>query len=207
MSNQIIKPGAPVRAVRAMVNGKPVAVELAVEDERQDIAAREAQAYAKGFADGKKAGIESVHQQVGGLYHLLDAMVAQLRAEQQRLLRQAEPAIAKIVMAVVRRVLRRELDGDSEYVAAMVREALRYVHDSTKVVVRVHPDDAALLRDKSAELAAGVEGLEELELKEDPHLTRGGCVVETDLGAIDARLEAQLEEIAHELEEALIGQS
>ncbi len=207
MSKQIIRPGAPVRTVRALANGRAVSVEIVREDERQDAAEREAQAYAKGFAEGKKAGMELAHQQVGDLYRQLDAMVSQLVAEQQRLLRQVEPTLIKIVMAVVRRVLRRELDGDSDYVTAMVREALRYVHDSTKVIVRLHPDDAVLLRDKAEELAAGAQGLEQVELKEDPHLTRGGSLVETDLGTIDARLEAQLEEIAHELEEALIGQS
>ncbi|MGQ9853574.1 MAG: FliH/SctL family protein [Candidatus Oleimicrobiaceae bacterium] len=207
MSKQIIRPGAPVRGVRAIANGRAVPVEIVRHNEHEDAAEREAQAYAKGFADGKKTGIELAHQEMGEMYRQLGALVSQLIAEQQHLLRQAEPTLINVVMAVVRRVIRRELAGDSEYAATMVREALRYVHDSTKVVVRMHPDDAALLRDKVGELTAGAQGLEQLELKEDPHLAPGGCLVETDLGTIDARLEAQLEEIAHELEEALIGQS
>ncbi|MBC7187196.1 MAG: hypothetical protein H5U38_09200 [Calditrichaeota bacterium] len=206
MSKQVIKPGGQVRAVRATLNGRPLSVQVvpATEAEAVDSAT---QAYAKGFADGKKAGEENARKEVGSLLQQLRTLVNQVAEHQQRLVREAEPVLVKIVMAVAQRVLKRELNGNSQYIEAMVREALKYVHDSTRVVVHVHPDDAVVLRQRVNDLAASVDGLELLELKEDPRLARGGFVVETDLGTIDARLEAQLNEIAHELEESLVGQS
>lgn len=206
MSKQVIKTGGQVRAVHATLNGRPLSVQVvsAAEAEAADSAA---QAYAKGFADGKKAGEEAARREVGALVQQLRTLVHQVVEHQQRLVREAEPALVKMVMAVVQRVLRRELNGNSQYIEAMVREALKYVHHSARVVVHVHPDDAVVLRQRVNDLAASVDGLELLELKEDTRLARGGFVVETDLGTIDARLEAQLDEIAHELEESFVGQS
>ncbi|MCR4438156.1 MAG: FliH/SctL family protein [bacterium] len=206
MSKQIIKPGGQVRAVRATLNGHPLSVQIVPEAEGEAVD-NVAQAYAKGFAEGKKLGEETARKQLGALLQQLEALVNQVVGQQQCLLREAEPTLVKIVMAVVQRVLKRELNGNSQYIEAMVRDALKYVHDSARVVVHVHPEDAAALRQSVDDLAASVDGLEVLELKEDPRLARGGFVLETDLGTIDARLEAQLDEIAHELEESLVGQS
>ncbi|MDZ7294919.1 MAG: FliH/SctL family protein [candidate division KSB1 bacterium] len=206
MSKHRLKVGVPVRAVYARIDGRPVGVEQVPQNGTDD-RTRVAQAYAQGLAEGKKAGSQEVWAQVHELYQQLQTVVSQVVAEQQRLVREAEPALVKLVIAVVRRLLRRELNQNGHYVEAMVREALRMVHDSARVVIRLHPDDSALLRDKAQELGAEIADLEVLEFKDDPHITRGGCIVETDLGTIDARLEVQLEEISHELEESLIGQS
>ncbi len=207
MSKQVIKVGLPVRAVYVRVNGRPVPVEGVSERGEQENVDRAAECYARGFAEGKKAGSQEVWDQVRDLYQQLQTVANQVVSEQRRLVRQAEPTLIKLVMAVVRRVLHRELNGNGDYVEAMVREALRLVHDSTRVVIRLHPEDAALLREKTQKLSAEVADLEALELKDDPHVSRGGCLVETELGTIDARLEVQLEEIARELEDSLIGQS
>ena len=56
------------------------------------------------------------------------------------------------------------------------------------IKVHLHPDDAAILRDR---LATPV-GEREWELREDPLMARGGCRVTTDNASIDARVESTI---------------
>jgi flagellar biosynthesis/type III secretory pathway protein FliH len=66
----------------------------------------------------------------------------------------------------------------------VVREGLERVRRASRVRVRVHPSDAAQLIELEAEVV------------EDPSITRGGCVVESELGEVDARLEVRLDALA-----------
>jgi flagellar biosynthesis/type III secretory pathway protein FliH len=70
------------------------------------------------------------------------------------------------------------------------------------VVLRIHPEDAPAARDGAGRLARAL-GRAAVELREDPSVPRGGAVVDTEAGRVDAGLEAQLEVLARALEEAL----
>ncbi len=91
-------------------------------------------------------------------------------------------------MAAARRIVGEELVLAPERIVTIVREVLERARRARTVTVRVHPADAGALRRAFGEEGALVE--------EDPSLERGGCVVATELGELDARLEVKLEELA-----------
>jgi len=66
------------------------------------------------------------------------------------------------------------------------------------VVVRLHPDDAAILERAAPDVAARA-GRASFTVKADASIERGGCVVETDLGELDARIDVQLDALARAL--------
>jgi flagellar assembly protein FliH len=69
-----------------------------------------------------------------------------------------------------------------ERVLDVVRGALRTMVERERVLVLVHPDDLALVR----------EALPEVEVHEERRVTRGGAIVRTHLGEVDASLETKL---------------
>jgi flagellar assembly protein FliH len=56
---------------------------------------------------------------------------------------------------------------------------------SRNIKVHLHPDDAAVVREK----LAAPHGDQQWQLSEDPLMARGGCRVTTDNSSIDARFE------------------
>jgi flagellar assembly protein FliH len=56
-----------------------------------------------------------------------------------------------------------------------------------QVTVRVHPDDQPLVAQGAAE-ALGARGA---RLVADPSIARGGCLVESDIGVVDASIAAR----------------
>jgi flagellar biosynthesis/type III secretory pathway protein FliH len=129
------------------------------------------------------------------------AELAQAAAERDRLLQAAGDDLVRLALAVAREILGREVerDGAVEAAAAAALEAVRH---RRQVTLRVHPDDALALRRESGRLAGLVARAPALTICEDPAVGRGGLVVETEAGTLDARLATRLDAVEAALLEA-----
>ncbi len=131
-------------------------------------------------------------------------LVARAALERDRLLAGAEIELVRLAVAVAEKILQREVARDG----AVVEMAARALHEARQrrvVLLRVHPEDAAALRACEPRLAAIVPRAPGLAWREDPGVARGGVVVETDAGAIDAQLPTQLAALLSALKEADAG--
>ncbi|HEX9306740.1 MAG TPA: FliH/SctL family protein [Anaeromyxobacter sp.] len=129
------------------------------------------------------------------------AVLAAAAEERDRLLRDAGREVVELAIAIARKVLGRELAaGDA--VAALAANALAEARARRQVAVRVNPADASELRSAHGALAAVLLHAP-LEIREDASIERGGVVIETEAGRIDAGIEAQLDALARALAEAL----
>lgn len=117
-----------------------------------------------------------------------------LRLQAERLAEQARADALEIGFRVARRVLEAELSTSPDAFFALVRSALTRIGDSRKVAVRVHPQDAKALAPALAAGGAGVASAT-VEIVPDASLSPGDCVVETDFGKVDGRLDTRLEEL------------
>ncbi len=97
-------------------------------------------------------------------------------------------ALAYSATALARQVVRGELATHPQQVAMVAREALETLLLSARhVTVRVHPDDQPLVAQGAEEVLAARGA----RLLADAGVTRGGCIVESDIGIIDASIESR----------------
>jgi flagellar assembly protein FliH len=140
--------------------------------------------------------------------------IEQGRAEALREAREQGSAAARVLAAVAQRA-EREIDGmhdlmvgiafeavckvlgaralDRTAVAATVREAIARVKQDEAIVVRLHPQDCALMRELAGDVGDGRPF--KVELAADEKIALGGCIVETEGGLLDARIETQMERL------------
>jgi flagellar assembly protein FliH len=148
-------------------------------------AARQA-GYQDGYRDGlvalegfKQSFASQTTTQVGTLVR---AIGEQLDALQQEMAR----TLARSAAALARQVLRSELESRPECVATVAEQAIEALLLSARhIVVRVHPDDHALVAGSSAE-AIAARGA---RLVADATIGRGGCRIESDIGLVDATID------------------
>jgi len=117
-----------------------------------------------------------------------------LRLAQQRdqQLAALEPQVIQLALLAARRIIGEELALRPERVAQLIAPLLSRVRSARQVTVRVHPDDGALLAASLDELRSGAELRGSLQLESDAALERGDCIVVSDAGVLDARIETQL---------------
>lgn len=150
-------------------------------------AARQA-GYQDGYRDGLSALESFKHsfaQQMSGQFlPVLHSFESGLAALEQRI----AADVAKVATQLARQVVRSEIGTRPELVARVAQEAVHAVLMSARqIVVQVHPQDHALVSQEAAE-ALAARGA---RLVAQAHIERGGCLVESDAGTIDARIEAR----------------
>lgn len=171
-------------------------------------AARE-EGFRAGFEAGQQAGREQAVQEVSAR---LQAVVERLEQAAEEALRRRDRALAlaeedvvKLALAVAERVVRREVAAGPEVTAAVVRSVLQEMPAASagRVVVRLHPDEHRLLAGTWTAGRPGELGPVHLEWVADPGVEPGGCVIETEMGTIDAGLETRLTQLASGLLDAM----
>jgi flagellar biosynthesis/type III secretory pathway protein FliH len=169
---------------------------IAAAEERAARVLAEAQAArARVLADAEEDGRRSGLARAG-------AVLAAATAARERRLAAVEREIAAIALDVAGKLLGRELASREDAVVDLAARALAGARERREVTLRVHPDDARAVRAAEGALAA-ILARAPLAVREDSGVARGGAVVETEAGSIDASVETQLAELARALEEEL----
>jgi flagellar assembly protein FliH len=146
------------------------------------------QGYQDGYRDGLVA-LDGFKQSFALQTATQVAAVVRSTGEQlDALQQQMAQALASAATELARQIVRSELVARPELVATVATEALDTLLLSARhISLRVHPDDHALVAAGAGdELAA-----RGARLIGDAGVTRGGCVIESDLGVIDASIEAR----------------
>jgi flagellar assembly protein FliH len=78
-------------------------------------------------------------------------------------------------------------------VEAAVQDALGQVEGTAQVTVRLHPADLELLQNTQSSLLLSGEGSNDFRFLGSPEVTRGGCLVQTRFGIVDARRETKFD--------------
>jgi flagellar assembly protein FliH len=164
--------------------------------ELEDVERRAHQeAHAKGHAAGMAAARAESQQALNQLKSQvasLEKMLAAIAQPFRELDAQVEEQLVHLAVTVARQLVRRELRMEPAQVIAIIRETVALLPAATRDVrVHLHPDDAAVVREKLA-----TPGSERAwTIVEDPVMTRGGCRVTTDTAQIDARMETRIQGI------------
>lgn len=149
-------------------------------------------AYRAGFEDGRtqglKAGRAESKESIDKLTEAVDAFLEKQRA----LVQENEAALVDLAVAVAKRIVGACAEMRREPVLLAVSDCLGYLRDRTRVTLKVNPKDLDAVREHRKDWVEAVEGMGTLTIEADPSLSRGGCVLETDAGDVDARIEERL---------------
>lgn len=144
--------------------------------------------YHDGYRDGL-AALESFKQSFAQQATAQMGALVQSYGSQMDALQQAmATALADATVSLARQVVRGELQANPQQVAMVAQEAIEALLLSARhVTVRVHPDDQPLVAQGAQEILAARGA----RLVGDAAVTRGGCIVESDIGIVDASIEAR----------------
>jgi flagellar assembly protein FliH len=123
----------------------------------------------------------------------LAAAFAELAAARDRELAALEPHAIQIALCAAKQIVGEELALSPERVAAIVAPLIARLRRSSVLTLRLHPEDAAFVQHHAAELLAKSRSNARIQVEGDEAITRGGCLVVSDIGSLDARLETRLD--------------
>lgn len=117
---------------------------------------------------------------------------------------QIEDAVVGLVLHALRKILGEF--REEELLRRVVRQALQVVHTQHQIKIRVAPEQQTALNQHLSELLAGYKGIGFAEVVADARLGQQDCVLETEIGVVDASLDVQLQALERALQSRLARQ-
>jgi flagellar assembly protein FliH len=156
-----------------------------------------------GFAEGFAAGREEVRVELAPSFDAAAATLAEVRRLEADYADRVEAQAVDLAMHVAERVVAGAVAVEPSRLLDVVRGALRTIVERERVTILVHPEDLPLLRDSVSELTGSLGGMEHLEVQEERRVGRGGAIIRTSLGEVDARIETKLSRAREAIEKEL----
>jgi flagellar assembly protein FliH len=171
--------------------------EIPLADQQARLAALERDAFAKGYAQGERAGVEAGAKRADAMLRRVAQTLEELERLRKAIIKDTERQMVQLALALARRLVHREVSIDPSLVAAMAHVALERLGEATPATIRLNPDDYTTVAAQRGERWEGAQ----VTIVPDPAVSRGGCLVESDFGTVDGRIDAQFDEMTR----ALVG--
>ena len=160
-----------------------------------ELAQVERNAFENGFRQGEKAGMEIAEKKAEVIMRRYGDSIRDLGQYRAALYGQVEREVVKLAVEVAKKIVHREIQADPEVIQTLVKIALGRVSERSAVSVRVNPIDYNFLLDKHRGWAQEEGAGRDVTLVADKSVERGGCLVQTECGDVDARIEEQFREV------------
>jgi flagellar assembly protein FliH len=154
--------------------------------------------YEAGKIDGEKAMSEQLLKQRAETNELFHGVLTSLREAVPQVIRDTEGMMVSLSLEVAQKIVA-NMPISAAMVEAAVQDALTQVEGSAQVTVRLHPADLELLQTGQSPLLGSGDGAQEFRFLGSAEVTRGGCLVQTRFGTVDARRETKFDLIKRNL--------
>ena len=159
---------------------------------------REAAAYENGRREGERALNEQLIHQRNETIEMQRGILESLQRILPQIAREAESSVIEIALESAKKIVA-GMPIDAALVEATVREGLRQAEDTAEIVIQLHPEDLALLRQHQSSILDGLAETGPLRFTHSAEISRGGCMIQTRFGMIDARRETKFEQLRQSL--------
>lgn len=155
----------------------------------------EENAFQKGFAEGRRVGFESGTKKVDPAINSLRQALVQLQNIRQEIHQEIEKEVVQLALAIARKIVCHEIETAQETVVCVAREALSRVENPGKIKIKLNPEDLQFINDTKSQLFHFLHNVDNIRFEAADSIQSGGCLIETDRGDIDARIEKQFQAI------------
>lgn len=199
---EILSNNAKVDAEKIIQDAKDEADRIikTAESQEEIIKNRSSQeGYDNGYKDGFKIGEDEQNRLVERIHKIIETIMTR----RQEILKETEAQIVELVVLMTRKVVKVISENQKSVIANNILAALNKVKSRGEVILRVNMEDAKIATQNLMEFTKRVENVSKITIIEDSSIEKGGCIVETDFGEIDATIQSQL----HEIESKIIESS
>jgi len=166
------------------------------EDERDRVFAEaRTAATEEGRDEGWKEGRAEAERLIERLHKVLDASIE----KRQEIIDEAETQLIDLVLLVSRKVVKVISENQKNVVINNIVQALRKLKSRGDVAIRVNLADLDLTTEHIKDFMRMAENVKSITVLEDSSVDKGGAIIETDFGQIDARISSQLREIEEKI--------
>lgn len=146
----------------------------------------------------KKDGFDEGYQE--GLAQVTE-ILTKARLEHEQMLKNASKEMLDLSFKIAEKIIGKQLEMDKSTLLDIVGQALQTVRQSRQITIRINPEDAKILKANKDTLAEAMGTGRIIDVMEDKKVEKGGCIIESEVGVVDAQLHKQMERLKKVLSE------
>jgi len=154
--------------------------------------------YEEGFQTAYQKGENSAKEEFVPLLQTINSLIRELSEFRTMMYPKVEKEMIEMITGLTKKILQHEINTNEASVKQMILLAINSVIDKENMTIRIHPSDKAHAEAFSPELKNLFSEIKNITFEEHSGIEKGGCMIETNFGTIDARvdqLENQIEKI------------
>jgi flagellar assembly protein FliH len=157
------------------------------------------QAYQNGYAKGEAVGLQRGTDEARRVEAQLAAAVNALLSFRQTLFEQAKPQLLELAFAIADKITAARGIAEHSTVMETIDRCIGEILDKTRMKIRVNPAELEFVKERFDKLVKSNEAAAAAVVESDNRVSAGGCMIETDSGSADARIESQLRMLREKL--------
>ena len=174
--------------------------ERILNEAREEAVRIRQEAQKEGFAQGHEEGFREGKQELQLMVERLKQVIYATIQEREKILVHSEQQILNLILTMVKKVVKKLTVEEQNVVLNNAKDALSLVRGAMRVYIHVNPEDYNFTIQHKEELIRMIEGMPEVKFFENPAVDRGGVLIETDVGEVDATIATQLEELENKIQ-------
>ena len=167
------------------------------EEELENI---RSEAYKAGRQEGLETGSTQALAEIEKALKMLHNLTETIEQHQQLVFGHSEEACLALLFAMSEKIVGALNTPQQDVIRSTLRRVLKVAEIAGRVKILVSPQDLQSVREMENELRQHLPDLKEMSIIDDETIASGGCVIETDLGKVDARVQTQLNEMVDNLQ-------
>ncbi|MDF2535888.1 MAG: flagellar assembly protein FliH [Bacillales bacterium] len=172
------------------------------ESEIHRLEAKE-QGFQEGFELGRQEAESQIQQEYSDKIEQANKLLELAHEQKDAIISEAEPFLLELSTAIATQIIKQELTDYPDKFVELIKQHILRIKEREYVSVCIHPDDYEFVQSQRAQLIAVVNGETEIKIIPDPLVSIKGCVIRTDYGSVDARIDTQIDEIKKVILDAL----
>lgn len=160
------------------------------------------EAYKNGYSDGFQMGTAKGQEEAARISGEFNQLITDVRNQRGEIFRQAELEIVELALAIARKIISVHAELMPDIVIDSARKAVKLLLDRTSLVVKVAPEQETFIRENLDRLYEMDDRIQKIDIETDRRVGPGGCMLDTESGNVDARIETELQNIEDALRQA-----
>jgi flagellar assembly protein FliH len=185
---QIEAPAETVQIPEMPLEERQAAADDIVRKAMEEAESIKEQARESGIEEAKRFAEENASDKVKEAL----ATVNQAVIERKKIIKDSEAEILRLSLRVAEQIIRSEVSLHRDVCMNIVSDAINRVSDREQVIIRVNREDLENIKKYKDRISSIVDGIKSLSIIEDAAVEAGGCVIETNLGYVDARISTKI---------------
>jgi flagellar assembly protein FliH len=151
------------------------------------------QAYNQGYSQGYNEAKNKLEQEYQQKIQELQEQIKNMLNLKESLVKEMEKDIVELAIKVAEKVINKKIEEEPELVSNYLIELLPKIEQAKNITIWINPNEIEYVRLSKEKFKNLVEDVENINIAPDSRIEKGGCIIETNFGKIDARISTKLE--------------